>query len=1425
MWVENLEYCFTFEGIDANGDGQQAQEVAERKKKAALLALGGQQLRELYNTLEDNGNTYTAAKNVITNHFKGTKNLTAERYKFFCMRPLSSQETHNQWATRLKTKGKDCEFENMNLKEAIKLVMTLHTPLPKLQTAIIRDDMSYDQMMKLAQSIELANREVSFMKSSSIEPGTTSSQTPEDIDLNAIDINKLAKFAEQKGMRLTMRRQQQGIRKHTRTVEQCRYCGESPHNKNNTCKARGATCDSCGKKNHFAKVCESSKKIHKLAYTAPQDQLIYNPSQITLDAINDYSDKDESYPSTHVKVNVGGNEITMQVDSGADANVIPYNIFKTFATPVQLQPTTAQLKPYNSDNIPIKGSFQAEISAVNKPTVKATFYVSDGTATYSLLGKYTAFDMGILSINVNKLQTAESRQIDEVEHLDFRDMAKKMTAKAACQALEEQFHQKYPVHKEKTAAIVSHYHDVFEGIGKHKYRQVRLHINKDVPPVVQAQRRIPFAHREKLETLLEELEEADVIERVEGPTDWVSNIVITPKTDPSKIRMNVDMTTANHAIKRTRHVIPTLEELRYKLNGAGHFSKLDMNHGYNQFEIEPECRYVTVFYTHQGLRQFKRLTFGTNAAAEVFHNEMANTLNDILQVENIYDDIIVFGKTQREHDLALIEALQRFRDCGLTLGLPKCQFNATSVKFFGVVFSKEGMSPDPAKLEALEALTAPTTVTEVRSLLGMTNFCSTFIPDYANITAPLRLLTCKGHEFNWSEECQTAFDTLIEHLKKQTIMAYFDPTKDTKLTVDGSRKDGLGAILSQKDPVDGTFKPIRFDSRATTKAEKNYSQIEIESLALLFGTLKNHMYLYGLPSYIASTDHRPLLPLYQQAKPEIPARVQRHKLQMQGYNYDLIFEPGSENPSDYMSRHPAENHSTIGETSINLVSNAIMRQGSPDAVSTDEIVQAMQADQQLQRVKEFILQGYIPPRAPDVAPYKSIFQELSIDDSGIILRGERIVVPEALRSRIVRMAHEGHQGIVKTKQLVRSTMWFPGIDKAVEEAVAYCNPCQAATDTKKREPMKPSTLPSQPWQKINADLFGPIEGGNEHIIVVQDTYSRYPAVEIVRSTSHKAVLPALDKIFSQFGIPEYMGYDNGPPFSSTAMKDFASYMGFKHGPKVPLAPWTNGMVENFMHNLGKLLQTSDQERCNWREELQRMLRAYRGTPHTVTGQSPASVLFNGRQYRTRLPAKRNEETPKYHDEIGVKQNARKLAMKKYADNKAYVKECNLSVGDWALVRQRKKTKKDTPYCGIPYQIISMPGHGKVIAQREDGHTVTRHSTFFKKIKNHPGADLPGLEEGRVPPTYSGTQEEDDIEPVYEAITQEENDQHQDEEGDEPPQVNEGDMSEDDETFPYGQSDEDDDAVEEEEPARPTRQRIQPSRFKDFEVEVPSSLKP
>ena len=376
------------------------------------------------------------------------------------------------------------------------------------------------------------------------------------------------------------------------------------------------------------------------------------------------------------------------------------------------------------------------------------------------------------------------------------------------------------------ANLIEEYDDLFHGLGKLKNYQVKLHIDEDVSPVAQPHRRVPFHVRKQLEEQLRRDEELGVIERIEGPTPWVSPIVVAPKPkSPGKVRVCVDMRQANKAVKRERHVTPTVKEMIGDLNGARVFSKLDLNQGYNQLELAPESRYITTSGTHLGLMRYKRLNFGISSAAEIFQNVIRETLEGIDGAMNISDDILVSGKTHEEHDQNLRTAFQRLREKGLTLNRSKCEYNKDRLEFFGYVFSKDGISPDPKKVEDVVNLHTPSTASEVRSLLGMTNYCSRFIPDYATKTEPLRKLTHKDQPWCWTAEHDRAVSQLKDALVTAPVTAYFDPEKDTEISVDASPV-GLAAILAQVDPKTDEKHVITYASRSLTATEQRYSQTE-----------------------------------------------------------------------------------------------------------------------------------------------------------------------------------------------------------------------------------------------------------------------------------------------------------------------------------------------------------------------------------------------------------------------------------------------------------------------------------------------------------------------------------------------------------------------------------------------------------------------
>ncbi|XP_053403126.1 uncharacterized protein K02A2.6-like [Mercenaria mercenaria] len=200
---------------------------------------------------------------------------------------------------------------------------------------------------------------------------------------------------------------------------------------------------------------------------------------------------------------------------------------------------------------------------------------------------------------------------------------------------------------EKYSDLYDKYKPVFNGLGKLKDKQIKFHIDESVIPTAQPARRIPFHVRDKVAQELEKLEKLDVIEKATGATPWVSNLVVAPKPkSPNDVRICVDMRKANLALKRERHVVPTVDNIVMELNGSTVFSKVDLYKGFHQLELSEESRNMTVFASHVGLWRYKRLNFGVSVAPEIFQNEIRQVINGLNGVLNISDDIIIHGKTQ-----------------------------------------------------------------------------------------------------------------------------------------------------------------------------------------------------------------------------------------------------------------------------------------------------------------------------------------------------------------------------------------------------------------------------------------------------------------------------------------------------------------------------------------------------------------------------------------------------------------------------------------------------------------------------------------------------------------------------------------------------------------------------------------------------------
>ena len=258
-------------------------------------------------------------------------------------------------------------------------------------------------------------------------------------------------------------------------------------------------------------------------------------------------------------------------------------------------------------------------------------------------------------------------------------------------------------------------------------------------------------------------------------------------------------------------------------------------------------------------------------------------------------------------------------------------------------------------------------------------------------------------------------------------------------------------------------------------------------------------------------------------------------------------------------------------------------QAAPVALRIEEIEEVSFQDEELEAVRKALETGHWS-KAPKA--YELVSHELACIGQ-VVLRGTRIVVPRKLRARVLDLAHEGHQGIVKTKERLRSKVhvWWPGIDKEAEKKCRQCFGCQMVSKHVPPPPIKPTRLLEGAWQEIAVDLLGPLPTG-EHLLVVVDYFSRWMEVDVLRSTTSAAVIKCLDTHFTRYNR------DNGSNLVSEEMEKYLEEMGIVHHCNTPLWPRANGEDECQNLSLLKAMRVSQAEGKDWRLELNKFLLAY-----------------------------------------------------------------------------------------------------------------------------------------------------------------------------------------------------------------------------------------
>ena len=446
--------------------------------------------------------------------------------------------------------------------------------------------------------------------------------------------------------------------------------------------------------------------------------------------------------------------------------------------------------------------------------------------------------------------------------------------------------------------LITMYPNSFDRIGSLK-GEYTIKIDPSIRPVQQARRKVPIESKEAISVALDSMIAEDILEQIE-PTPWVNNATYPVKWT-GEVRPCLDCMPLNKAIIRENHTPPTVEEIAHELAGVRYFTKGDAYKAFLHVHLSKKSRELTVFGTNtHGRLRYKRMPFGMKMSQDVFQIQMDRILEQCPGVIGIHDDVIIYGYTREDHDSNLINFLNVCQMEGLCLSSKKLELRHDRVSFFWAIYSKEGVEPDPKKIQGIEEMTAPETKQQLQSFLGMVTYMGNFIPHLSHHTELLRQL------FYWDDQLTRSFQEIKHLLKKAAAkpLGYYDQRKEVIVQADASLR-GLCTCLIQ----DG--KPIAFASKSLMGAESRYANIKRELLAIVFACIWFNTYLQGC-RFTVQSDHKPLEMIHLKSMHNAPPRIQRMLLQLQKYDMKIEYKPGSEMLlADAFSRCPARYNQEI----------------------------------------------------------------------------------------------------------------------------------------------------------------------------------------------------------------------------------------------------------------------------------------------------------------------------------------------------------------------------------------------------------------------------------------------------------------------------------------------------------------------------------
>ena len=783
--------------------------------------------------------------------------------------------------------------------------------------------------------------------------------------------------------------------------------------------------------------------------------------------------------------------------------------------------------------------------------------------------------------------------------------------------------------------------------GKTTLIEHRINLRPGAQPYRAKCRPVNPALEAKLKEALEAWQTQGVI--VPSTSEWASPLVLVLKKDGG-LRVCVDFRRLNKDTIRDNFDIGDAQALLSRLYGARVFSCVDHYTAFHNVEMAAQSRELTGFTSPFGTFEFRRMPFGLSGAPQTYARLVEKILVGIPRSMALpfLDDCVVHSRSVEEHFEALEQVLEAFLKSGIKLKPSKCSFFTDRVKFLGHHIDDQGLSVDPAYVKAVAEWPMPNTRKRVRIFMGKANYYRRFIKGYQQIANPLsELLKQDGQadnaEFVPTEAQEKSFRDLKAALCAAPVLSlpdFADTAEPFILDTDFSCENScIGAVLSQKQG--GVERPLMYHSLRLQPSQVNYTSFKGELFAGLTFMNRLRYYLLGR-KFIWRTDCAALTQVRTMEAPS--GLIGRWMEALCNFDFVVVHRAGkthsnadSLSRADHVTDMVTEAEATDHPDAVTLASLLIPRGGDDILRSMAEWREEQDNDEDLQAIRQFVASKTAPTEEQTKSLsrtgqfYASVYQDLHMDGQGV-LRWKRhfsqgspsgpapttrsvILVPDALKTRTIRLVHESsqHRGRDETTTRAQRLFYFPRMSDVAREVITTCVTCQERKEGPKKQmgELLPNNV-GYPFQKLSIDFVGPLppSQGYRYIFTVMDVFSRWlEAFPVPNATSQAAITKLTNEIFCRYGLPQLVHSDRGTTFTSNSFREFLRDL--KVGQSVTPAynPKSNP-VERAHRTLNSLLsKLVGDAPSKWAEVLPIALHTMRTSVCRMTGQAPYRVLF------------------------------------------------------------------------------------------------------------------------------------------------------------------------------------------------------------------------